>query len=156
MDKMSKTECYSKLFKMKNNGVDVTDKILYLASCSEVPTDLIEFVTPRSPEVPVPAKDLFIEDLRTKCNNKKSKLYKEIFNDHDPVESVKILSSLITQSSIYGSSNYKELSESLDLSKTLSAITSYINSNDDKCLNEEFIRLRNLFKDSVKDDDNNG
>lgn len=76
---ITKTECLSLLFDLKDNGVDCTKQIKQLISMSEPTVEIIKFINDNK-ELNVRK---FYEKLRKSYNKGQSKLYKNIVSNND-------------------------------------------------------------------------
>lgn len=76
---ITKTECLSLLFDLKDNGVDCTQQIKQLISMSEPTIEIIKFINDNK-ELNVRK---FYEKLRKSYNKGHSKLYKNIVSNND-------------------------------------------------------------------------
>lgn len=76
---ITKTECLSLLFDLKDNGVDCTQQIKQLISMSEPTVEIIKFINDNK-ELNVRK---FYEKLRKSYNKGQSKLYKNIVSNND-------------------------------------------------------------------------
>lgn len=76
---ITKTECLSLLFDLKDNGVDCTKQIKQLISMSEPTIEIIKFINDNK-ELNVRK---FYEKLRKSYNKGQSKLYKNIVSNND-------------------------------------------------------------------------
>ena len=76
---ITKTECLSLLFDLKDNGVDCTKQIKQLISMSEPTVEIIKFINDNK-ELNVRK---FYEKLRKSYNKGQSKLYKNIVSNNE-------------------------------------------------------------------------
>lgn len=86
------------LYDLKEQGVEVEDKINTIVSSSSFPLDVLKFVNSIRPfDV-----SLFYEQIRKNYNNKKSKLYKNLVKGTDNIqEALQTLSALVLQIILY-------------------------------------------------------
>ena len=76
---ITKTECLSLLFDLKDNGIDCTKQIKQLISMSEPDIEIIKFINDNK-ELNVRK---FYEKLRKSYNKGQSKLYKNIVSNNE-------------------------------------------------------------------------
>lgn len=164
--RLSKLECYSKLFEIKSKGVDILPIVALLAGKDEVPEEVIEFISDNS-EVEddtdltndtdsnhANTKDdelvSFIEDLRVSGNKSKSKVFKSIMSEStDTVSKLKALSSIITRAIINSESkeNKKLYYDSLNLSELTESLKEYFDTEDESKLDSIISVYRSAYID---------
>lgn len=100
---ITRQSIYNALFKIKNSGVDVSDQLKIMETCSGIPKEILEFLQDKSPQ---------FQFYRSIHQNQRA-LMKNIlrYETLDTRSKIKVCSSLITRAMI--SIEYKNLDESL-------------------------------------------
>lgn len=158
---MTRVDAYKKLFEKKDQGVDVTQclELMATSSSNEVPDKVLEFLgylTPKSD-----AFKEFAELLRTKCNNKKSKLYKELLDEDASIDDkVKSLSSYITNvliacEKLDQSESQVDLWTTSEVARVAHSLSEYFTTANSEIINEviDSIRTKLLACKSIEGDE---
>lgn len=135
---MKKSEAYSRLFELNDQGVDVAVPIAELAKSTSVPESVMSFLSEYDK-----FNLEFISQLTTK------KFYKNIVESTDPIEQAKGLSSFITHLliEIQNVPESKELIlHSIDVVSIMDNLKEFIVSNDTTKLTESVDYVRVLLK----------
>ena len=129
MSTISKQECLSLLFELKNNGVDCSSEIKKLLLLNEPTIETIKFINDHQ------ELDLrkFYEKLRKSYNNKHSKLYINIvkYNELDGNELICCLGALLQQILLFNKTiNNTEFLNQARFNEILSCLKNYYSSRD--------------------------
>ena len=142
---LDKQECYSKLFLIKNKGIDITVPLRELVISDEPSISVLEFINNNEGIDTV----TFYESLRGKCNSKQSKLYKELLKeDATDYDLSKSLASLVTQVIIFSEnmndSDRRNFYKHMKLSECMNSLSDYFYKYDPS-------GLRNIRSDIVRE-----
>lgn len=145
---VTRIDAYKILFEKKDSGEDVSKYLdaMTKSSSSQVPLEVLEFLGYIKKEPT--AFEEFAELLRSKSNNKKSKLYKELLNDKATIDDqVKSLSSYITNvliacEKLEDEDTRVDLWNSSSISQVANALSMYFSTADSKIIEDMINNIR--------------
>lgn len=139
---MEKSDAYMKLFKLQENGHNISKYIELLAKSDEVPAEVLNYLESFTNKV---TSTKYLSELKTK------KFYKTIMESDNIYEQAKGLSSFVTHTLIE-LSNHPEvrlaISESVDIKLINDSLTNFMNSGKADYISESIKYVKSVLQRS--------
>ena len=135
---MKKSDAYIKLFKLQENGQNISSYIEMLAKSDNVPFEVLNFL-----EGVGSVDTSYLSDLKTK------KFYKTIMESDNVFEQAKGLSSFVTHTLIEISNNpdsRKIISESIDIKQINDSLSNFVRSGNSSYIVESVDYVKTILK----------